>query len=274
MKSHNHTDLIEAVLDTRLQDLHTMIPARIVKIDSYEQQKITVQPLIKERDRDYTSEKGLVDKALIQGVPVLFPSGGTGILTFPIKVGDKVMLSFSEESLDNWLYGTSDNPIDPEDFRRHDYNDVIAIAGLYQFKRSLGIHPENVVLRMNSNTGNECSVSLKPNGDVQVISPSKVIVEAASDVVITTQTNMNITVAGNANIDVNGNTVIDCPNVTVNSDVINLNSNVNVDGYIYCTDQIVALGNVTGAGVSLKDHTHNVANVQPGGATKTSTAPN
>jgi hypothetical protein len=207
MKSYNRTDLIEAVLDTRLQDLHTMIPARIVKIDSYEQQKITVQPLIKERDRDYTSEKGLVDKALIQGVPVLFPSGGTGILTFPIKVGDKVMLSFSEESLDNWLYGTSDNPIDPEDFRRHDYNDVIAIAGLYQFKKALGIHPENIVLRMNSNTGDECSVSLKPNGDVQVISPSKVIVEAASDVIITTQANMNITVVGNANIDVSGNCV-------------------------------------------------------------------
>lgn len=266
MKSYNHTDLIEAVLDTRLQDLHTMIPARIVKIDSYEQQKITVQPLIKERDRDYTSEKGLVDKALIQGVPVLFPSGGTGILTFPIKVGDKVMLSFSEESLDNWLYGTSDTPIDPEDFRRHDYNDVIAIAGLYQFKRALGIHPENVVLRMNSNTGNECSVSLKPNGGI--------VVHAANDIEVDTTTNISIVVNGNANIDVNGNTVIDCPNVTVNSDVINLNSNVNVDGYIYCTDQIVALGNVTGAGVSLKDHTHNVAGVQPGGATKTSTAPN
>lgn len=261
-KEYTQLDLINAAIDSALYDVHTMIPAKIIKVDSYEQQKITVQPSIKDRNRDYSSnDKGLQDMALITGVPVIFPSAGTGIITFPIKVGDPVMLIFSERSLENYLYGDGGKPVDPEDFRKHDYNDVVALAGFYPFQKALGIDPNDVVIRMNVGTANESKVSLKPSGDVVVDTPAKFIVNATSNVEINTSANAVVNVGGTTNISSGGA-------VTIDATVVNINTNVNVSG------TLTASVDVIGGGKSLKNHTHNVAAVANGGATKTSTSPN
>ncbi len=249
-KEYTLPDLVEAIVEHSLWDLHTCLPAKIVTID-YEQQKATVQPLIKERNRDAkANDKGLQDMPVIQGVPVIFPSANTGILTFPIKAGDIVLVVFSERSVDNFVFSDGVNPVDPDDFRKHNYTDAFCIAGLYPFKKALGIHPSDAVLRMNVDTANECSVSLKPNGDVIVDTPTKFIVNAANEVEINTEL-----VTVNASNEVIVNTAIATVNasdsVTIDSPQTTCTGELRVDGGVSIGSDVQ-----TDAGFSGNTHVH------------------
>ena len=228
-------DLIEAVVEHYLWDLHTCIPAKVISVD-YAKQKASVQPMIKDRDKDagFTS-KGLQDQAIINGVPLVFPSANTGILSFPIKAGDIVALYFTERSIDNWVGSDGANSVDPDDFRKHNYNDAIAVVGLTTFKKALGIHPTDTVLRFNANTANENKVVLKANGDVEITSPTKHILNATNEVIINTQV---------ANINASDHVTIDSPQTT-------LKGELRVDGGVSVGNDVV-----TDAGISHNNHLH------------------
>lgn len=219
-------DLMQSVVDANLKSVNTSIPARIIEITDYKQQKATVQPLVQERSRDVgKNPKGLQDMPVLQNVPIIFPSASFGSLTFPIKAGDIVCLMFSQRSIDNFLYTDGSSPVDPDDYRKHNYNDAYAIAGLYPFSKALGIDPDNAVFKMNSGTGNEVKISLTPSGDVIIDSPTKVTVNATSDVEVNTET---------ATINASGSVTIDSPQTTMTGELrvdggVSIGSDVETD---------------------------------------------
>lgn len=151
------TDLIQSFLEYRLSDLHTALPARIVKYEA-EQQKASVQPLIKKQYQDGTAESN----SIITGVPVIFPSGGGALLSFPIQPDDLVLLIFSERSLDNWV-ASSGQEVEPNDSRKHDFSDAIAIPGLFTFAKTLKADPNDVVLKYK-----DSNIKIKPDGTVEI----------------------------------------------------------------------------------------------------------
>lgn len=226
------TELLDNCLSYQLDDLHTMLPAVIIAID-YTTRKVSVQPLVKKRKRDGDNDaKGLQDMAIIQNVPIVTPASKLAMLSIPVKVGDEVLLGFFERSVDNYLYSDGSKPIDPQDYRKHDYNDAVAIIGLNTFKSALGLHPEDTVLMMNVGTGQECKLSLKPSGDIQMDTPVKVIVNAGGDV--------DVNASGNMTATIGGDTTIDCGQTTITGDL-------RVDG------EISSGGDVhTDAGISLE----------------------
>jgi hypothetical protein len=190
---------IQTSISRYLDEIHTSVPARIVDYDPTKQEA-SVQPMIKRRYYDASgSSNGVVDQPTIVAVPVVFPSAAGGILSFPIKVGDIVLLIFSEQSLDNFLFSGGDSTIDPQDHRRFHYSDAIAIPGLYPLNRAPGSDPDDVVLRFNVGTASENSVKLKPNGDIVITTPGKTIVNSTGNVEITAPTTAitgNLTVSG------------------------------------------------------------------------------
>jgi len=235
------TELLDNCLSYQLDDLHTMLPAVIIAID-YTTRKVSVQPTIKKRKRDGDNDaKGLQDMAIIQNVPLVTPASKLAMLSIPVKVGDEVLLGFFERSVDNYLYSDGSKPIDPQDYRKHDYNDAVAIIGLNTFKSALGMHPENTVLMMNVGTGQECKLSLKPSGDVVLDTPTKFIVNATGNVEVNTSADAVVSVSGNMTATVGGNTTIDCGQTTITG-------NLRVDG------EVSTGGDVhTDAGISLEN---------------------
>lgn len=241
MKTPRISDLVELILQNRLNEFHTCIPGRIVEYDATKQEA-TVQPLIKRRYYDAgPNADGIQEQPPIVAVPVVFPSAGTGILSFPVKVGDIVLILFSERSLDNWLFSDGASLIDPQDHRQFNYSDAIAIPGIYPFQKALGGSTTDVELRMNSGTASECKVALKPNGDVVITSPAKVIVNST------------------------GNTEVNAANVNVTASTSTFNGNVSVTGDISCSGTVTGTTDVVGGGKSLKTHTHTSAS--PGSPT-------
>lgn len=149
MPSERAPSLIEVMrrlVEARLLDVHTSIPAKVVKYDAAKQ-RVDCKPLVRRAFLD-ESEKRLVESyPVVPGVPVLFPGGGGYRLTFPISDGGTIVdgspnpvaattgvLYFTECSLDKWLSGDG-SEVDPEIDTAHGLADAFFVPELRTFGR-------------------------------------------------------------------------------------------------------------------------------------------
>jgi hypothetical protein len=126
--------VINEAIDSSLDSLYISLPGRVVRYDSATQQ-VDVQPIPKVRHVDENGTPVVQQLPVVPSVPVVFPGGGGFAVTFPITVGDTVLLVFSGVSIDKWLQSGSDAPVDPETYARHALADAVAIPGLRNFAR-------------------------------------------------------------------------------------------------------------------------------------------
>lgn len=157
-------ELLTLAINSFLEDVHTGLPGRV---DEYfpETQKANIKPLIKRRIIHEDGSELLEELPVIPDVPIAFDRTGKFFITFPVAKGDLVRLHFLERSIDNYLSGIGDDT-DPDEFRRHDLSDAIAVPGLYPFRRSIkDINSVNLV--MGHDEGG-IQIHLTPNGTMEV----------------------------------------------------------------------------------------------------------
>lgn len=178
--------LQQTVIEYLTSNVYTSVPAIILNVDNLaSKQTIDVQIAINRTFEDGAALTG----AVCLGVPVLFPSGGGGLLSFPLSVGDTVLLCFSKRSIDDWMVGGGET-VTPRLNRQFDKADGIAIPCLYTVKNNLNPDPENVVLKF---AGSE--VVLYKNGNATVNAAGTATVTAAQDINLNAVGNVNITAA-------------------------------------------------------------------------------
>lgn len=108
--------------------IKTAIPAHVV---SYDKAKQTVSVSIP-FEESYETVEGVKTEAwgTIEDVPVQWPRGGGGSLTFPIQKGDLVLLVCSARSIDEWWKTDGTQTVNPRSLRMHDISDAFAIPGI------------------------------------------------------------------------------------------------------------------------------------------------
>ncbi|MCK4521362.1 MAG: hypothetical protein KAU20_02225 [Nanoarchaeota archaeon] len=164
------TEAIENVVWNILSDLHTCIPAVIEKYD-HKTHKADVKPMITKTYTDGTEMK----LPVISSVPVVFPRSKEASFTFPIKKGDGVLLVFSERPLDTWLSTGKESP--PNDGRKFDLTDAIAIVGLFSFEEpALEDNNEDALIKYK-----DSEIRIKKSGDI-IINCKKATVNASGDI--------------------------------------------------------------------------------------------
>jgi len=130
-------DVIKRGMRAALSDIHTMIPGRVVRVNTElagaEQRikSVDVQPLIASGYLDETLARQVEALPQIISVPVAWVGAGDYRVTCPIKVGDTGEIRFSEASLDLWL--TRGGDVDPGDDRRCHLADAVFSPGLRSF---------------------------------------------------------------------------------------------------------------------------------------------
>ncbi len=134
---------LEEALADMLEDLrgsiHTALPARVLAYN-VATQTVDAKPTVR--------HEGVALPA-IPNVPVAFPRGGGGYLSFPLAPGDFVFLICSEVSLDQWRSkaGAETAPGDP---RLHSLTGAVAFPCLYPTSRALAdAHATQVRLGMD-----------------------------------------------------------------------------------------------------------------------------
>ena len=171
-------DAIKAAIDYKLNNVHTALPASIISYD-YTTQKASVQPLL---NKSWTSGSNVnpannnvanelsTPMPVLDNVPVIFPRGGGGGLTFPVVSGDTCLLVFIERSTDLWL--TVGGQVTPDDNRKFDLSDAVAIMGLFPFTQtSTADNNTDMVLTYAGSL-----LRIKANGDVVIQTSNKVAI--------------------------------------------------------------------------------------------------
>ena len=120
-------ELVENFIDSKLRQVHTMLPGKIVNYDEV-QRKATIKMLIRLR----TVEGTVLSIPEINNVPVIFPSGQNFSLTWPLEKNDGVEVRFSEEGLGAFLKGKTE--VDGDSFARFVLTDAVCQPGLNSFK--------------------------------------------------------------------------------------------------------------------------------------------
>lgn len=160
-------DLIQAMIDEALDDVHTCLPARVEKFDS-KTLRGEVVPLVKRRFKKEGAPEPLPP---ILDVPFFMPKAGPFVMRWPVKKGDVVLVVFSERALDYIL--TDGQPQDPQLRRRHALDDAIALPGLlHRGEGELPSEHGGDVLLLHRDNG--AKIVLTASGDAIIHTPGKV----------------------------------------------------------------------------------------------------
>ena len=146
---------IKQTIHYHMKNIHTSMPGEIVDYD-FTTQKASVLPTIKEKF--YTGE--ILSMPIVTNVPVIFPRSANASLTFPLAKGDKVLLLFSEKSLERWL--SSGEEVEMGVNRRFDLSDGIVIPGLYSFADQSPSNGEDLILQYK-----DSKIIIKKDGTIQ-----------------------------------------------------------------------------------------------------------
>lgn len=105
--------------------LHTSLPGVVLDYNRTEQ-TAKVRLVVRGRRKLVDGGFEVFERAPLVRVPIVWPGGGAGALTFDLEAGDPVVVVFAERDVSRWLV-TGRAPSDPVDSRTHDLSDGYAI---------------------------------------------------------------------------------------------------------------------------------------------------
>jgi len=136
-------EAIQGAIAAMLRDVWTCLPARVVAANLQISQ-VDVQPI----PADYLGGE-IVAMPQIPSVPILWPRAGAAVMTFPLAVGDYVLLMVSSRSIARFREDGSEG--DPQSVRTHDLSDAMAIPlGLWPDSSSISASTSDVVINKPS----------------------------------------------------------------------------------------------------------------------------
>lgn len=130
----DHQEALRTAMDGQQAGMWTAMPATVT---AYDPARMTVSatPAIKAKQRQLDGTQTDVLMPPCVDVPVVFPRGGGFSLTFPIAVGDEVLLVFASRCIDGWWQEGGTQP--QLDARMHDLSDAFAIPGPWSQKTKI-----------------------------------------------------------------------------------------------------------------------------------------
>lgn len=134
------SDVLMNHFDESKQNIFTSLPARVISYNP-STQTCTAQPVFK---------TGELQMPPVYHVPVIFPSGGGAVMTFPVKAGDRVWLSYSMYPIDEYISGSGDTSVDTNMTRTHDMSECVAFVGMGTIQKNYSPDPDKVMIRFGS----------------------------------------------------------------------------------------------------------------------------
>jgi hypothetical protein len=240
-------ELLKSSFWSEMNKVYTAMPCIVINVhNNFEEQLVDVQPSL-----NILLQNGETrPRPPILSVPVIQPATNTSALTMPVNKGDTVLCVFSMRAIEIWQESDG-KPTTPNNHAKFHDKDAFAIVGLFPRKNAIN-NPRkrtythstaDLVVAHNIGKSSEVEMRFKPDG--------KVIINSTTAV----EVNCN-----EATINAESEITFNTPNAT-------FTGNVQVDQTLTATTDVV------GGGISLKDHLHDIPNIQSGGSTATSLPP-
>ncbi len=147
---------LSAYEETLLERIHTSMPGRVVTYDPANRTAVVVPGLA---DADGNAMPTIFD------VPVVWPGGNGFSLTVGLNANDRVLLLFSERSIEEWL--AKGLATDPHDLRRHSITDALALPAVWFMKKgpSVTASPTDMCLGRDNGT---LVIRILPSGKIMI----------------------------------------------------------------------------------------------------------
>jgi hypothetical protein len=109
--------------------------------------------------RKYRTQEAATEYPILTDVNIGFMQTNETIMSFPIKVGDDVWVSFSERSLDTWK--RDGGIVDPNDPRKHHLSDAVATPMYKPIANGLESNATDIMIQHNDNV-----MTIAPDGNL------------------------------------------------------------------------------------------------------------
>jgi len=130
--------------------INTSLPGTVSSVDG-DRVQVTLGIV-----REFNGQKQ--EPMVLPDVPVVFPGGRSGRLSWPVSDGDTGLVVFCQRNLDRWLAGQEG--VLPANRRMHDYSDAVFVPGLEPFGNKI---PSTVTLEMD-----QASLTFERDGAVSI----------------------------------------------------------------------------------------------------------
>lgn len=207
-----------AALDGKQAEMWTALPGIVQSFDA-SKMTCSVRPAIMGLVQDAQRQSEWVEIPLLVDCPVIFPSGGGVVLTFPVAKGDECLVVFASRCIDQWWQ--SGEVSQQAELRMHDLSDGFVLVGARSVpKVPAGVSTSAARLRTVDNAS---YVEVGNDGHINLVSTVHVDVTAPT---------MKLT----------GSVTVDGP--------------LHVTGAVTTDSTIAAAGEITAVGTQLHHHQH------------------
>lgn len=149
-------EILDAHHRAKMDEVHTALPGRIVAYYPATQ-TADVQPTIRRVSYAEDGTRADDEFPVLPHVPVCWPSGGGFFLSFPLAVGDHVLVVFSEGATGDWR--VSGNTSSPSEVTRHGLNGAFAIPGANPDAKALKDASATDIIIGKDNTNIQISIN-------------------------------------------------------------------------------------------------------------------
>ena len=204
---------LRLALENAQANIWTAMPGIVTAVD-LAAQTVSVQPAIQGVVSNPDGTTQTVNLPLLVDVPIVWPRAGGFALTFPIAVGDEVLVVFGARCIDSWWQSGAVGA--PAEARMHDLSDGFAIlAPTSQPKKFANVSSTNVQLR---DTAGTTYVEITPGGKARVVGASAIDIEAPT-------------------INLNGSSAVNvtAPTIALNGQVTQASGSFSIGGIVFGT---------------------------------------
>jgi hypothetical protein len=178
---------LRLALESNQAQIWTAIPGVVAAVD-LTKQTVSVQPTIQGTTEAPNGNTTNVNLPVLVDVPLMFPRAGGFALTFPVKVGDEVLVVFASRCIDSWWQSGGVGAA--AEARMHDLSDGFALlAPTSQPKKLSGVSAANVQLRDEAGS---TFLEVTPGGKIKIAATAEIEVVAPA-----IKMTGNITLTGN-----------------------------------------------------------------------------
>lgn len=149
--------------------IRTALPGIVAAVDLV-RQAVSVQPATQGEQESQDGTSANVNLPLLVDVPIVWPRAGGFALTFPVKVGDEVLVMIADRCIDAWWQsGGIGAALEP---RMHDLSDAFAIlAPSSQPKAQQLVNVSETAMQMRNEAGT-AYIEITPAGAINIVGTS------------------------------------------------------------------------------------------------------
>lgn len=149
------------------------LPGRIIDVSDYSSQQVV--DVVIDISRKYVDGSIVRNEGVVlYKLPYINIGAGGGSLTFPVKVGDNVLIIPCMRDMDAWKASQGDSEVAPNTPRHYNFQDSVVIGGIGTILSNDNPSSESVELNLGGST-----IRLNPDNTLEIESSSKVSIRAS-----------------------------------------------------------------------------------------------